>query len=115
MRRNGPCDHHYVELMFAHLGKLSALAGRNDAPADMTIAQTFGPEGTAIALAVARLDDLGHCATIAAIGKLAGMRTGTVGRHLRRRAAGNMIVELNATGHGCGNASHQRAKHYRVG
>lgn len=114
MHRDGPCDHYYVTMMFAHLGKRSALAGQNDAPADMTIAQTLGPEGTAIALAVARLDDLGHCATIAAIGKLAGMRTSTVGRHLRRRAAGNMIAQYNAIAHGCGDGSHLRAAHYRV-
>lgn len=114
-----PCDHYYLERMFKAITRRSAAADvppllTHPVDPDHTVAQGHGADAVVVALAVARLVDLGQCATQEAVSRIAGMSQSTAGRnlnqHVRIGSAG--LVELVAD---CrhGDAAHRRANHYR--
>lgn len=97
----------YVDRTARHLGQPNALNGKH------SVGQWWGTAHTATMLAIAWLNDQGHCATADSIAKIAGASTGSINAKLRRLfdPERGPVVET----HRCDDLKCKTRRHYLIG
>jgi hypothetical protein len=90
------------------------LNGDNASGDGKSVAQGWGAASVAVCVAVAYLNDLGHCATIEAVARASGQSLSPAGDRLRLLAGTDPHHPLEIRPPSCGGQHTARQKHFFV-